>query len=162
MRRSWLILVGGLLLGLAAYAGVYLVSTARMRSMAESQFPALAWMQQEYHLSDTQFSRLCELHEAYRPHCMEMCQMVSEKNAELQQLLAATNVITPQIKQALAEAAQIRADCQAHMLEHFYEVAATMPPDQGKRYLQWVWEETLKTQVMLPGRMPAGSSPQMQ
>ena len=162
MKKPWLILVGGLLLGLAAYAGMYFTKTAQVRNLAESQYPALAWMQSEYHLSDAQFKQVCDLHEAYRPHCMEMCTLVSEKNEEVQQLLAATNVITPEIQKKLKEAAEIRAECQAHMLAHFYSVAATMPPEQGKRYLQWVWEETLKTQVMLPGNVPAGSSPEMQ
>lgn len=160
MKRPWLIIFGGLLLAVAAYTCVYLAGTASMRSVAESKQPALAWMQQEYHLTDAQFARLCELHDAYRPKCMEMCRKIDAKNVELQKLLAATNAITPEIKQALAEAAQIRAECQAGMLEHFNTVAQTMPPEQGKRYLEWVWQETLKTQQMLPGKSPS-SSPQM-
>ncbi len=162
MKRVWFIVFGGLVLAVAAYAGVYLAGTCSVRAIAESKQPALAWMQQEYHLSDAQFARLCELHDAYRPKCMEMCRKIDAKNAELQKLLAATNVITPEIKQALADAAQIRAECQAGMLQHFNEVAQTMPPEQGKRYLEWVWQETLKTQQMLPGKSPTGASPEMQ
>jgi Spy/CpxP family protein refolding chaperone len=152
MKRHWLILSGGLLLAVAAFACVYLVATAPMRSVSGSERPALVWMQREYRLTDAQFARLCALHEAYRARCMEMCRRIDEKNTQLEALLSATNSVTPAVKQALAEAAQIRAECQAGMLEHFYAVAQTMPPEQGRRYLEWVQRETLKTQPMLPDR----------
>jgi hypothetical protein len=29
------------------------------------------------------------------------------------------------------------------MLQHFYEVSRTMPPEQGRRYLAWVQERTI-------------------
>lgn len=156
MKRPWLIIFGGLLAAIGAYACVYLAAMSSVRSIAESKEPVLAWMQQEYHLNDAQFARLCELHNAYCPKCLEMCRRIDAKNAELQKLLAATNTITPEIKQALAEAAQLRAECQAGMLEHCNQVAQTMPPEQGKRYLAWVWQETLKTGPMLPGNSDAG------
>jgi hypothetical protein len=79
---------------------------------------------------------------------MEMCRKIDEKNAELQTLLAATNTITPEIKQTLNEAAQLRVECQQAMLAHFYEVAQVMPPEQGRRYLAWVRQETLMPQPM--------------
>lgn len=161
MKRGWLIVLGGLFVAVAAYACVYLAGTSTQRSVAKSEKPALAWLQQEYQLNDAQFLRLCELHDAYRPKCMEMCRMIDEKNAQLQKLLAATNVITPEVKQVLGEAAQIRAECQANMLEHFYAVSRTMPPEQGRRYLAWVQKETLKTQQMLPGQPPASAAPGM-
>ena len=57
----------------------------------------------------------------------------------------------PEIKQALAQAAEIRAECETAMLDHFYKVAQTMPPEQGKRYLDWVQQQTLKPSKMMPG-----------
>ncbi|MBC8095505.1 MAG: periplasmic heavy metal sensor [Akkermansiaceae bacterium] len=149
MKRTALILLGGLLLALAVYAGVFMTSTSRARSLAKSEAPALAWMREEYGLDDNQFDRLCELHDAYRPRCMEMCRRIDEKNTRLQELLAATNVVTPEIKAVLADAARIRAECQASMLEHFYAVAQTMPPEQGRKYLAWIKAETLKPQTMM-------------
>jgi hypothetical protein len=150
-KRAWFIVLGGLFLAVAAYACVYLAGTSAQRTVARSERPALAWLQREYQLNDAQFARLSELHDAYRPKCMEMCRMIDAKNVQLQKLLAATNVITAEIRQALAEAAEIRAECEAAMLEHFYTVAQTMPPEQGKRYLGWVQQETLKPVQMMPG-----------
>lgn len=162
MTHPWLIVFGGLLAGVAAYDGAYLVETSPVRALAGSKQPALAWMQQEYHLNDGQFARLCTLHDAYRPKCLEMCRKIDAKNAELKKMLAAANgTITPEIERTLAEAAQIRAECQAGMLEHFSQVAQTMPPEQGRRYLQWVWQETLAARPMLPGEAPEQTSPQI-
>lgn len=161
MKRTWFIVLGGLLLAAAAYACVFLAGTSAQRAVANSDKPALVWLQQEYQLNDDQFARLCELHDAYRPTCMEMCRKIDAKNAQLQKLLAATNVITPEITQAIAEAAEIRAECETAMLGHFYRVAQTMPPEQGRRYLEWVQQETLKPSKMMPGQAQSAASPGM-
>lgn len=150
-KRAWIIVLGGLFLAVAAYACVYLAGTTTQRSVDGSERPALAWMKSEYRLDDAQFARLCEVHDAYRPKCMAMCRMIDAKNAQIEKLLAGTNTVTPEIKQALAEAAAIRGECEAAMLEHFYRVARTMPPEQGQRYLVWVQQQTLKPWQMMPG-----------
>jgi uncharacterized membrane protein len=150
MKKSWAIIVCGLLLGVAGYACVYFAGTSRQRVLSESGEPALAWLQVEFHLSDAEFAKIRELHEAYRPKCMEMCQQISANNLELQRLLATTNVVTPEIKEVLSQAAQLRAQCQANMLAHFYAVAQTMPPEEGQRYLAWVQKETLAPSPMMP------------
>lgn len=153
-KRAWIIVLAGLFLAVAAYACVYLAGTSTQRAVARSDQPALAWMQQEYQLDDAQFARLCEVHDAYRPKCLAMCRMIDEKNAQIEKLLAGTNVVTPEIKQALAQAAAIRGECETAMLEHFYKVAQTMPAKQGQRYLAWVQQETLKPRQMMPGATP--------
>lgn len=160
-KRAWIVVLGGLFLAVAAYACVYLAGTATQRAVDNSDKPALAWLQKEFQLNDAQFARLCEVHDAYRPTCMEMCRKIDAKNAQIAQLLATTNVITPEIRKVLAEAAEIRAECEAAMLEHFYRVAQTMPPEQGKRYLAWVRQETLKPSQMMPGESQTASSPEM-
>ena len=151
MKRSWLIILGGLALAVCAYACIYFGTTVAERSVERSNRPELAWLQMEFQLTDAQLTRVMELHNAYAPKCDEMCRAIDAKNAEIQRLLAATNVITPEIKQALAQAAEIRAECETAMLDHFYKVAATMPPEQAKRYLDWVQQQTLKPSKMMPG-----------
>jgi Tfp pilus assembly protein PilN len=154
MKRSWLILLGGLLIGLAAYACIYFRATAAQRSMEKSARPELAWLQKEYQLTDAQLAQVIQLHEAYHPKCAEMCRRIDEQNAKIQQLLDGTNAVTPEITKALAEAAQLRAECESAMLQHFFEVSHAMPPDQGKRYLSWVQEQTL-----MPGQMAPTAPP---
>lgn len=116
--------------------------------MEQSARPELAWLKNEYHLSGAQFTEVVRLHDDYKPKCLEMCRRIDDQNAKVQQLLAATNTVTPEIKQALADTARLRAECESAMMQHFYEVSRAMPPDQGKRYLAWVQSETL-----LPGQM---------
>lgn len=156
-------LVSGLLVAVAAYACVYFMKTARERTVAKSAEPALAWMRDEYHLNDAQFQRLNELHHAYLPKCAEMCIRIDEKNSELQRLLSGTNVVTPKIRSVLAEAAQLRAECQANMLDHFYAVSKTMPPEQGEKYLAWIKRKTFLSDHLMPGHVSeAGSDHHMQ
>jgi|SRR5882762_1761718 len=150
MKRSWLILFGGLFAGLVAYTGIYLHAISAQRLLEQSSRPELAWLQKEYRLTDAQFAQVVQLHDAYRPKCAEMCRRIADQNAKIQQLLSATNTVTLEIKQALAEAAQLRAECQSAMMQHFYAASRQMPPDQGKRYLAWVQQETLVPGQMVP------------
>ena len=54
----------------------------------------------------------------------------------------ATN-LSPEAAQKLAEVAELRAQCQAQMLQHFIDVSRTMPPEQGRRYLAEMQRLTL-------------------
>src|SRR5439155_6941654 len=144
----WLILLGGLVAGVLAYTCIYLHATSVQRRMEQSTHPELAWLKTEYHLTEAQFAQVAQLHDAYLPKCAAMCGRIDEQNAKVQQLLAATNAVSPEIKKALAETARLRAECETAMLQHFYETSRQMPPEQGKRYLSWVQSQTL-----LPGQM---------
>ncbi|HTL15830.1 MAG TPA: periplasmic heavy metal sensor, partial [Patescibacteria group bacterium] len=136
--------IGGLVLGALAYAGMYRAGTAdSCCRVDDARAPELAWLKQEFHLTEAEFTRVSELHDQYLAGCAERCHQIDLKNQELASLLSQTNNVTPQIQQALSDAAQLRAQCQARMLEHFYEVSRTMPPEQGKRYLEWVQSKTL-------------------
>lgn len=154
-RSSWIIAVAGILLAAAAYCGFYYAGTAETRRLAASPEPELAWLKAEFHLSDADFQRISQMHEQYLTGCAERCRQIDAKNAELRQLLAATNVVTPQIQEVLREAAQIRVQCQQQMLQHFYEVSQTMPPEQGRRYLAWVEQQTILADAHR-GMHPAG------
>ena len=131
------------MVALAAYFGFYYGATVQSRKVRKAETPELAWLKEEFHLNDADFSRVCQMHESYLASCAERCRQIDEKNEQLRRLLAATNTVTPEIQKLLQEAAQLRADCQTRMLEEFYQVSCCMPPDQGKRYLAWVQGQTL-------------------
>jgi hypothetical protein len=158
MKRPVLILLAGLALAAAAYAGLYFATTARCHALVRGQEPELAWLKAEFNVSDAEFTRICRMREAYLTGCAERCRQIDLKNQELKWLLAATNTVTPAIEQTLLEAARLRAECQKKMLEHFYAVSQTMPPEQGKRYLVWVQEQTILSDAhrgMHPAAEPA-------
>lgn len=151
MRRGFQILVLGLLVAALAYAGVYFAGTARSRRMLRSPQPELAWLQQEYHLSDTQFARLARLHNAYLPQCRKRCLQIDELTAQLERALARSSSVTPEIKSLLTRRAEMRAQCQTEMLEHFFAVSRTMPPEEGRRYLAWVQQQTCLQETPMAG-----------
>ena len=132
----------GLSGALVAYCCLYLTGTSSKRELMRGEHPELAWLKQEFNLSDAEFKRVSELHSAYLPQCREMCRRIDEQNAKLQKLLARAPAMTPEIESAVAESARLRGECQRNMLRHFFDVSRTIPPEQGKRYLDWVTEKT--------------------
>jgi hypothetical protein len=141
MKRSVFILLLGLGVGAAAYGCIYSACMSPARTMERSARPELAWLKEEFHLSDNEFKRVSELHVAYLPECHEMCHKIDEQNAHLQKLLTEATNATPDIDAALVEVAQMHSACQRMMLRHFFQVSQTMPPEQGRRYLAWVKEK---------------------
>jgi len=143
MKRPWLILLAGIAAALLGYFTFYFIGTAQCRAIIHEHEPELAWLKKEFHLNDAEFARISQMHASYLSGCAERCRMIDEKNQHLKQLLASTNTVTPDIDKLLAESARLRAACHKQMLQHFYEVSRTMPPEQGRRYLAWVQERTL-------------------
>lgn len=141
MKKGVLILVLGLVAAAAAYGCAYLVCTASARSLQKSEKPELAWLKDEFNLSDSEFRRVSELHAAYLPQCRDMCREIDAHNVKLQTLLSGATNMTAEITAALTESSRLRADCQTMMLRHFMQVSQTMPPEQGRRYLAWVKEK---------------------
>ncbi|MGA2555832.1 MAG: periplasmic heavy metal sensor [Verrucomicrobiota bacterium] len=143
MRRGLTIFCCGLAAAGLAYAAIYFCATARLRAAGHADAPELLWLKEEFKLGDAEYKRISELHAGYLPRCQEMCGRIAAKNEELAGLLAKTNTVTPEIERKLAEAAALRAECQKNMLEHFYTVSRAMPPEEGRRYLEWIQEQTM-------------------
>src|ERR1035437_507404 len=108
MKRGGIILVLGLLLAGPACLDFYYLGTASCRKMMRESQPELAWLKKEFNLSDAEFARISELHEAYLPQCRERCRRIGEQNAKLQELLAQSTTVTPEIRSLLAERAKTR------------------------------------------------------
>jgi hypothetical protein len=159
MRRGLLILALGLVGAALAYCCFYLMGTATPRALMQSAQPELAWLKREFNLSDAEFTRISQLHAGYLPQCKERCQRIDELNDTLSTTLASATQVTPELEKLLSERAQIRASCQTEMLKHFFEVSRTMPPEQGKRYLAWVRNNTcLREQAMDHGTEKHGAT----
>jgi len=156
MKRLWLTGIAGLALAVLAYCLIYANQTAKLRTLEHGAAPDLAWLKNEFQLNDTEFRQVSELHGQYVSACAERCRQIDTKNAELQKLIAVSTSVTPEIERLLGEAATLRAVCQTEMLKHFFEVSRAMPPDQGKRYLDWVCCQTLTPQhsSMVPAAAP--------
>jgi hypothetical protein len=143
MKRSLAIFCLGIAAAILAYSTLYLSATAPCRAAMRAGTPELLWLKQEFKLKDADYQRICDLHAGYLPKCREMCARIAAKNVELRAILAGTNSVTPDIERKLVEIAQLRAQCQKNMLEHFYAVSRAMPPEEGRRYLDWIQARTL-------------------
>jgi hypothetical protein len=143
MRRSFVILFGALAVGAAVLAGSFFVS----RQICEQQMvnPAddLNWLSSEFQLNADTMTRVRQLHEGYLPKCADMCARIAAKKSELESALAGSTNISSEAKQKLIELGELRAQCQAQMLQHFVEVSRAMPPEQGRRYLAEMQRLTL-------------------
>lgn len=162
MKKGGLILLLGLILGTAGFSSFYLLGTAHCRTMMQGPQPELAWLKKEFGLSDAELARITALHEAYMPQCAERCRVTEQQNRKLKDMLAKDATITPEIQNLLTERANNRAQCEAEMLKHFQEVSRAMPPEQGRRYLAWVQEQTvLRGQAMENRHKLGGGGRQM-
>jgi uncharacterized membrane protein len=134
MNRPLVILLGALVLGAAIFAGSYFVSQSACANMM-SGTDDLSWLRNEFHLSDADMARVRQLHEGYMPQCAEMCAKLAAKKAEVAAALANGTNVTAGVQKKLTELGEIRAQCQAQMLQHFVDVSRAMPPEEGRRYL---------------------------
>jgi len=150
MKKGVLILVLGLLAAAAAYGCIYFVCMAPARSLQQSDKPELAWLKEEFKLSDAEFKRVSELHAAYLPQCRDRCREIDAQNVKLQTLLSGATNMTPEITTALTESSRLRSECQMMMLRHFFQVSQTMPPEEGRRYLAWVKEKAFLPNYDMP------------
>lgn len=142
-KRSLIIVLLALAASVTLLAGSFLITQRFCAKKAASSADDLAWLRQEFCLSDAEMTRVRDLHEGYLPKCAEMCQQIAAKKKELEiALVGATNVTTI-AEEKLAELGALRAQCQTHMLRHFVEVSQAMPLEQGRRYLAEMQRLTL-------------------
>ena len=133
--RSLVMLLGALALAAAVFAGSYFVSQRACVTTMTRSADELSWLRDEFHLSDAQMARVRQLHEGYMPQCAKMCALIAAKKAEVQTALGNGTNVTAEAQQKLMELGELRARCQAQMIQHFITVSQAMPPEQGQRYL---------------------------
>jgi chromosome segregation ATPase len=158
MRRPLLILLAVLLAGAAIASASYLLARRICVRELASSGDDLAWLRDEFHLGDAEMQRIRQLHEGYLPKCRENCARIAAKKQELQAALDKAQGMTSEAQQKLAEVAALRAQCQANMLAHFYDVSRAMPPEQGRRYLAEMQRLTLGFHEQIEDTMSPGTS----
>lgn len=125
MKRVFFILLGIILLGVAAEQ----IATRCFR-IAPSE-----WLCHEYGLSAEQAARMKVLEQEYGSRCGPFCTQMCDANANLETVTLASSRVTPEIRAAVVETDRIRTETRIAMLEHFYAVAAELPPEKRHAYL---------------------------
>ena len=139
MKKGILVLLVGLLAGVVAFCAMRWQKDGHHHSrdgIALDFMPELEWLKRDLQLTDEQFSKVRELHIAYRPGCAEMCRRIAEAHEKMEAISTANREITPEYKAALREHAEIHVEGQEAMLKHLYRTAATLNPPQAERYLK--------------------------
>jgi hypothetical protein len=143
MRRPLVILFGVLAVGAAVFGGSFLVARQCCVKQMAASADDLDWLRHEFQLDDAEMARVRALHEGYMPKCADMCARIAAKKNELESALAGSTNVNASVEKTLAELGELRAQCQAQMLQHFVEVSQAMPPEQGRRYLAEMQRLTL-------------------
>ena len=128
MRKGLLVL-----LGIAAVTWGTFYLTRHLVSETPSD-----WLCHHYGLSPDQASRLASLQEEYANRCGPYCAAMCDANARLESTALGSGSVTPELRSLIAETDRIRTETRISMLEHFYAVAAALPPDRRSEYLRKV------------------------
>ena len=123
MKRGFLILVAVIIAGV----GAALVTRHLLRG------PSSAWLCHQYGLSPQKVGTIEGLQQQYGSRCGPYCDQMCEANARLEQLSLEAGLSQQSITPAQTD--HIRTQTRIVMLEHFYAVAAELPPEKRRDYL---------------------------
>ena len=150
MKRGLIILIIAVTLGVGMFFGSQqmlkpcdCVNMAQMPVENGSLLPELEWLRISLHLADPQFEKVKALHLAYQPKCADLCKRVHHSDQALQATASHSRTMTEDVVKLLHERAALTQECQQAMLQHVYETAACMTPEQADRYLKLVLPHVL-------------------
>lgn len=161
--KLFLAVLGVAGLGIGSHEVVY-----RLRPKPPSmQERGLAWLREEYRIPEESFRRIEALHHDYFRQCDLMCaEMVSA--ARLSSLRGARasqrDLMQARRQQQEREATRQRQKalcdrCLGTMVQHLQSVAALMPADQGRRFLQEILPELTHPRELLDLEPSAAPTP---
>jgi hypothetical protein len=133
MKRLILLVLLATGIGLASFGGYY---SWHSQSTAVMEFDELNWLRTEFNLDPDQFAQVQKIHAQYQPICDALCARVIEAQERLDRKMITSASYTVEIADELARFSRVKEDCHRAMLQHLYEVAAVMGPDERKRYLE--------------------------
>lgn len=147
MKKGLLILLGALALGASMFVCTRLMLSrsheTAMPTDHASRLPELQWLKTWLALDEEQFARVKQLHLAYLPKCEELCQRVHDANQSVLALSRKQSQVDPALAEAIHAHSKLAGECRAALLQHVYETAALLKPDQAKRYLDLMIPSTL-------------------
>lgn len=137
------ILVIALVAGIAAFWAARSHRSGGPHEAMLDGLPELEWVRSEFRLSDEQFAKVSELHRAYRPKCVEMCDRIRRSHIELEEETRGADTMTPELRDAIDRHARVHAECQQAMIEHLFETARILDEGQASLYLEAMFPYTL-------------------
>lgn len=151
MKRGALVLLFAVIGSALAYCIYFYCATQPVHAMMTQPDGQMEWLRREFKLTDSQFAKVKQLHEAYRPGCDQMCVRIAEANGRANALISNSKGMTPEIAAALQECAALQNECRQALLTHVYAVGAEMEPTEARRYI-----DMMTARIVQPG-LPPGS-----
>ncbi len=151
MRKGAFALLLAVVASTLAYCLYFYCATHPVQAMLTQPDGEMEWLRREFKLTDAQFTKVKQLHEAYRPGCDEMCVRIAEANGEANALISRSKTMTPEIEAALKKCAARQNECRQALLAHVYAVSAEMQPSEARHYIGM-----MTARIVQPG-LPHGS-----
>ena len=151
MKKPILILLLILSVGASAFCFTHFQKQKDRKGALLDTMPELTWLRSELKLSDDQFSKVGELHAAYRPKCVEMCARIAAAHQKMEVLAKNGTAVSRELDAALKEHAAVHLECQQAMLIHIYQTSAQLDRKQSARYLEVVLPYALDFSHSEPG-----------
>lgn len=149
MKRPALVFFTAGVAAVLAYLVCYHFATRDTREMmAADGGNGIAWLRQEFSLTEEQTRSVAALQQAYEPRCMEMCARIVTANQRIEKRMREATKMTPELRADLEEASRVQAECHAATLAQTLAISAHMAPDQAVRY------RTMIAERVLPGALP--------
>ena len=139
MKRTLLILALGLAVGLGSHVTYFRLHQPATTDTLEGQ---LAWMRTELQLTDAQFARIKEVHQASSPRLRAIAAQVAELQAEFQAFEKTRRTSDRVDFLEFARYVEIRRhvsrESQDSTRQLVLAAAEVMTPEQRRRYIQLV------------------------
>jgi LTXXQ motif family protein len=139
MKRTLLTLILGVTVGLSVHVSYYHLHQPAATDTLDGQ---LAWMRSELHLTDAQFARIREVHQASGPHLRALAVQLAELQAEFM-AFEHTRSTTDQVDFIeFARYVELRrhvsTESQDSTQRLVLAAAEVMTPEQRQRYIRLV------------------------
>ena len=136
MKRGLFIALAALVVTMAGSVGYYRAAVAPARDLLRQSGGELERLRQEFRLDEAQFAEVRRVHEEYAPRCEAMCARIAAATEKAATLIRGNTTVTWEVAAAMQERATVEEECRRAMLEHIYEIAGAMKPEQGRRYVE--------------------------
>lgn len=137
MNRAVLTLLLGLAAGLGSHFAYYLHHESNATDSLEGR---LAWMKSELNLTDAQFARIKELHQASHPRLQQMAAQVAQMQAEFIEFEKARQsddrVDFIEFARFVSERRNLNQACQDSTRQLVLASAEVMTPEQRRHYIR--------------------------
>lgn len=136
MYKAIIGIISILSVAVVSYFAYFTWSTAKSKALVSEKHgeAGLIWLKSEFNLSEAEFGAVKVAHDAYAPHCEQMCMDLASARNALFRLTDSDQTDMAMIESALTRVHDSEGHCLRMTLKHVQEVSQLMDAEKGKRY----------------------------